>query len=71
MRVIPSAKRRGPPPSAYSKRLQDVTLTVIELPYQTICHVTPLNPVQLRILEILGFSSEVYTRLEAVSVEPP
>jgi transposase len=49
----------------------DVTLTVIELPYQTICHVTPLNPVQLRILEILGFSSELYTRLEAVSVEPP
>jgi hypothetical protein len=34
-------------------------------------HVTPLSPVQLRILEILGFSSELYTRLEAVSVEPP
>jgi transposase len=49
----------------------DVTLTVIELPNQTICHVTPLSPVQLRILEILGFSSELYARLEAVSVEPP
>lgn len=49
----------------------DVTLRVIELPNQTICHVTPLSPVQLRILEILGFSSELYARLEAVSVEPP
>jgi hypothetical protein len=27
--------------------------------------------VQLRILEILDFASEVYTRLEAISVEPP
>jgi transposase len=49
----------------------DVTLTVIELPHQIICHVTPLSPVQRRILEILGFSSELYTRLEAISVEPP
>ena len=38
---------------------------------QSIRHVTPLNSVQLRILEILGFDSEVYARLEAVSVEPP
>lgn len=50
---------------------QDLTLTVIELPQQTIRQVTPLNSVQLRILEILGFSSEVYMRLEAISVEPP
>ena len=49
----------------------DVTLTVIKLPHQTMCHMTPFSPVQLRILEILGFSSEVYTRLEAVPVEPP
>jgi hypothetical protein len=34
----------------------DVTLTVIELPHQIICHVTPLSPVQLRVLEFLGFS---------------
>jgi len=50
---------------------QDLTLTVIELPQQTIRYMTPLSPVQLRILEILGFSSEVYTSLEAISVEPP
>jgi transposase len=50
---------------------QDLTLTVIELPQRTMRHMTPLSPVQLRMLEILGFSSEVYTRLEAISVEPP
>jgi transposase len=50
---------------------QELTLTVIKLPPQTICHVTPLSPVQLRILEILSLSSEIYTRLEALSVEPP
>ena len=50
---------------------QDLTLTVIELPQQTMRYMTPLSPVQLRILEILGFSSEVYTSLEAISVEPP
>ena len=50
---------------------QEITLTVIELPDQTICHVTSLSPVQLRVLGILGFSAEVYTRLEAISVKPP
>jgi transposase len=50
---------------------QELTLTGIELPQQTMCHVTPLNPVQRRVLEILGFAAEVYTRLKALSVEPP
>jgi hypothetical protein len=30
-----------------------------------------LSPLQERILEILGFSSELYTRLCPVSSEPP
>src|SRR6267143_649722 len=49
----------------------EITLTVIALPQQTIRHMTPLSAIQLRILEILGFSAEVYTRLEAIFVEPP
>jgi len=49
----------------------EITLTVLELPQQTIRHVTPLSALQLRILEILGFSAEIYTRLEAISGEPP
>jgi transposase len=50
---------------------QEITLTLIELPQQTIRHVTPLSPVHLRILEILGFSAEVYMSLEVVSDKPP
>src|SRR5256712_377154 len=50
---------------------QDLTLTVIELPQRTMRHMTPLSPVQLRILEILGFSSALYTRLGTISSEPP
>ena len=50
---------------------QEITLTRIELPPQTIRHVTPLSPIHLRILEILGFSAELYMSLEAVSDKPP
>ena len=42
-----------------------------QLPPQTIRHVTPLSPIHLRILEILGFSAELYMSLEAVSDKPP
>jgi transposase len=50
---------------------EDITLTVIEWPHPTRCHVTSLSAVQLRILEMLGFSLKVYARLKAVSIEPP
>jgi transposase len=50
---------------------QDITLTIIKGPQQTDRHVTALSPLQQRILEILGFSSELYTRLCTVSSEPP
>jgi transposase len=50
---------------------QDITLTIRKGPQQTDRHVTALNPLQQRILEVLGFSSELYTRLCTVSSEPP
>ena len=50
---------------------QEITLTVIEGSQKTYRHLTALSPHQQRILEILGFSSEVYTRLCTVSAEPP
>ena len=67
----PKRETARPTTERLLEAFENLTLTVIELPQQTICHVTPLSPVQLRILEILGFSAEVYTRLEAISVEPP
>jgi transposase len=50
---------------------QEITLTIVELPQQMIYHMTPLSPVHLRILEILGFSAEVYMSLEAISAKLP
>lgn len=45
------------------KMFDNVTLTVVHLPGQTIRHVTPLSPLQIRILELLGLSASTYTRL--------
>jgi transposase len=50
---------------------EGITLTIIEGQPQTLRHLTVLSPIQQRILEILGFSSELYTRLCTVSSEPP
>src|SRR5438552_8252181 len=50
---------------------QDITLIIIQGAQQTDRHVNALSPLQQRILEILGFSSALYTRLCTVSSEPP
>ena len=67
----PKRETARPTAERLLEAFKDVTLTVIELPHQTICHVTALNSVQLRILEILGFSSALSTSLESISLEPP
>ena len=50
---------------------REITLTIVEGAQQTYRHLTALSPLQQRILEILGFSSALYTRLGTVSAEPP
>jgi transposase len=70
---VGNAKRETARPTA--ERLlevfQEVTLTVVEGATQIYRHLTALSPLHVRILELLGFSSHVYTRLCAVSDEPP
>jgi transposase len=46
-----------------------VTLSLIQLPGQNIVHVTPLSPLQRRILELLDLPTSIYTDL-AVNVLP-
>jgi len=48
-----------------------ITLTIVKGPHQTERYVTALSPLQQRILEMLGFSSALYTRLCTISSEPP
>lgn len=50
---------------------QEITLTVIQEPYQTRRHLTPLSEVQQRILALLGFSIDIYARLCVDSAKPP
>lgn len=50
---------------------QEITLTVLEEPHQTRRHLTPLSELQRRILALLDFPLEIYTRLCADSSKPP
>ena len=45
------------------KMFDNITLTIVQLPGQNIRHLPALTPVQIRILELLGLSADVYTRL--------
>ena len=45
------------------KMFDNMTLTILRLPGQTIRHLPALTSVQIRILELLGLSADVYTRL--------
>jgi transposase len=45
------------------KAFNNITLTIVHLPGQAIHHVTPLTPLQTRILELLGLSPTIYTAL--------
>ncbi len=45
------------------KMFDEITLTIIHFPDQTIRHLPALTPVQIRILELLSLSADVYTRL--------
>jgi transposase len=67
-----NAKRETARPTAERllKAFQEGTLTVVEGSHRVYRSLTALSPIQERILELLGFSSRVYTRLCTVSHEP-
>jgi len=50
---------------------RNVTLTMVRLPGRRYFHLTPLTELQQRILCLLGFAAEVYTRLCRESAKPP
>jgi transposase len=69
---VGNAKRETARPTAERllEAFQEVTLTVVQGVHRVYRHLTALSPLQERILELLGFSSRVYTRLCTVSHEP-
>ncbi|GAC1396364.1 MAG: hypothetical protein NVSMB65_15520 [Chloroflexota bacterium] len=50
---------------------KEITLTVVQLPQATICHLTPLSPLQHEILALLGLSPATYASIEHYSSQPP
>jgi len=48
-----------------------ITLTIIVEPHQTRRHLTPLSPLQQRILALLEFTPTIYTKLCGDSAQPP
>ena len=56
-------QRSHPTTERLLKAFGNITLTIVHLPGQVVHHVTPLTPVQTRILELLGLSPTIYTAL--------
>lgn len=50
---------------------QDITLTIIHEPHRIRRHLTPLSQLQQRILTLLDFPPDIYTRLCVNSSKPP
>ena len=66
----PKRETARPTAERLLEAFQEVTLTVVEGVPRVYRYLTALSPLQERILELLGFSSRVYTRLCTVSHEP-
>ena len=50
---------------------KELTLTVVHLPGQVVVHITPLSPLQQRILELLDLPSSIYADLAATAHPNP
>jgi transposase len=53
------------------RAFKGITLSMIELPEQSIRHVTPLSSLQIRILQLLTFTDSIYAELASLPPIPP
>ena len=67
----PKRETARPTAERLLEAFEDITLTIVKGPQQIVRHMTALSPLQQRILALLGFSPELYTRLGTISSEPP
>lgn len=68
----PSRSTTRPTTERLLRAFQPITLTSVSLPGQHIIHLTPLTPVQLQILALLGLPESIYTDLaETANAIPP
>ncbi len=68
----PKQQTQRPTTERLLAAFKDITLSVVLLPGQTIVHITPLTPLQARILKLLDLSTSIYTDLAAnILPNPP
>jgi transposase len=65
----PKRQTARPTTERLLRAFRGITLTIVQLPNQTIRHITPLSELQRRILALLGWSASIYEDLE-LSVHP-
>jgi transposase len=67
----PTRATDRPTTEAMLRSFKDIFLSFITLGKQTYRHLTPLSELQQKILNLLDFPSDIYTRLAAHSANPP
>ena len=63
----PKKETDNPTTERLLKAFDNIYLTIVHVPGQMIRHVTPLKPLQVRILELLGLSPDIYRSLASNS----
>jgi transposase len=67
----PKQQAQRPTTERLLAAFKEITLSVVQLPGQTIVHITPLTPLQSRILKLLDFSTSIYTELAVNTLPNP
>lgn len=67
----PNQQTRRPTTERLLAAFKDITLSFVLLPGQTIVHITPLTPLQNRILSLLDLPTTIYTDLATISLSNP
>jgi transposase len=65
----PKRQTARPTTERLLRAFRGITLTIVQLPNQTIRHITPLSELQQRILALLGLSDAIYENL-ALPLDP-
>jgi transposase len=67
----PKQQTQRPTTERLLAAFKEITLSLVQLPGQTIVHITPLTPLQSRILILLDLPPSIYTDLAANSLPNP
>ena len=67
----PKQQSQRPTTERLLRAFKDITLSVVRLPDQIVSHLTPLTPIQSRILKLLDLPLSIYTDLAANALPNP